>query len=62
MEEIRLPKGVERKHVKGRTYYYWNPYRGTNREGERIALPRDVKSAAFWREIERLSQTGRLAI
>ena len=56
-EKITLPKGVERKRVKGQTYYYWNPHRGTSREGKRVSLPRDIESVAFWREIERLTQT-----
>ena len=33
---MRLPKGVERVRARGRTYYYWNPGRGTDREGDRI--------------------------
>jgi hypothetical protein len=49
-----LPKGVERVRAKGRTYYYWNPGRGTEREGERIPLPSaDSQPVAFWREVER---------
>ena len=36
---MQLPEGVERVRAKGRTYYYWNPHRGTAREGERIRLP-----------------------
>ena len=36
---MRLPKGVERVRARGRTYYYWNPGRGTDRESERIPLP-----------------------
>jgi integrase len=54
--EISLPKGVERKRVKGRIYYYWTPHRGTDREGKRIPLP-PIETAAFWRELERLQQT-----
>jgi len=37
---VRLPKGVERVCARGRTYYYWNPGRGTDREGDRVSLPR----------------------
>jgi hypothetical protein len=40
---VTLPEGVEKKTVRKRgkiyTYYYWNPGRGTDREGERIKLP-----------------------
>ena len=56
-EKIKLPTGVERKWVKGRPYYYWNPHRGTSREGKRVRLPSDIGSEAFWREIKRLTQT-----
>lgn len=56
---MTLPEGVEKKIVrknsgKAYTHYYWNPGRGTDREGERIKLPNaDTKPAAFWREVER---------
>ena len=51
---VRLPKGVERVRARGRTYYYWNPGRGTARQSERIALPNaDLRPADFWREVER---------
>jgi hypothetical protein len=56
-EKLTLPKGVERKRVKGRTYYYWNPHRGTSREGKRVRLPSAADPISFWREIERLTQT-----
>jgi hypothetical protein len=41
---VTLPEGVEKtsvskKNGKVYTYYYWNPGRGTDREGERIKLP-----------------------
>ena len=50
---VRLPKGVERVCARGRTYYYWNPGRGTERENERIPLPNaDDRPADFWREVE----------
>jgi hypothetical protein len=51
---VRLPKDVERVRARGRTYYYWNPGRGTDREGDRIPLPNaDVHPVDFWREVER---------
>lgn len=40
-----LPKGVERVRAKGRTYYYWNPHRGTDREGGRVKLEGDPFAA-----------------
>jgi integrase len=51
---VPLPKGVEKVRAKGRTYYYWNPGRNTEKEGERIPLPNaDTDPAAFWREVGR---------
>jgi hypothetical protein len=48
-----LPRGVEKTIAKGRTYYYWNPGRGTAREGGRIKLPNaETEPAAFWKELE----------
>jgi hypothetical protein len=54
--EIDLPKGVERKFVKGRAYLYFTPNRGTPNEGERIRLPA-FESPAFWLELDRLTKT-----
>lgn len=53
-----LPEGVERSVKKSGskvyTYYYWNPHRGTDREGDRILLPNaDTNPEAFWREVKR---------
>jgi hypothetical protein len=56
---VTLPEGVEKKVVrkpsgKNYTYYYWNPGRNTDREGERIKLPNaDTQTARFWAEVER---------
>jgi integrase len=56
---VTLPEGVEKATVrkksgKAYTYYYWNPGRGTDRQGERIKLPNaDTNPRAFWTEIER---------
>jgi hypothetical protein len=51
---VQLPEGVEKVRAKGRTYYYWNPHRGTSRQGERIRLPNaDSDPIAFWREVKR---------
>jgi integrase len=56
---VTLPKGVERTTVRKRNgkvyiYYYWNPGRGTDREGERTKLPNaDTEPKAFWVEVER---------
>jgi integrase len=56
---VTLPEGVEKTTVrksngKVYTYYYWNPGRGTDREGDRIKLPNaDTEPKAFWAELER---------
>jgi integrase len=56
---VALPEGVEKvtvhkKSGKSYTYYYWNPGRGTDREGERIKLPNaDTQPKVFWAEVER---------
>jgi hypothetical protein len=48
-----LPRGVEKTTAKGRTYFYWNPGRGTARESKRIKLPNaETEPAAFWKELE----------
>src|SRR5262245_14024528 len=50
-----MPEGVEISRAKGKTYHYWNPGRGTAREGERIPLPDPHRHLiAFKREIARL--------
>ena len=57
-DDIRLPKGVERTTAKGHIYYYWNPGRKTDREGERLRLPNPKSDpVGFWREIERRQRT-----
>jgi integrase len=56
---VTLPRGVEKsvkrkKNGKIYTYYYWNPGRGTDREGDRIELPNaDKNPEGFWREVKR---------
>jgi hypothetical protein len=50
---VTLPEGVEIAIAKGRTYYYWNPHRGTLREGDRIKLPNlESDPAAFFKELK----------
>ena len=49
-----LPEGVERVRSRGHTYYYWNPGRGTARQGTRVRLPDAIaRPEAFFREVER---------
>jgi hypothetical protein len=48
---------VEHVRARGRSYYYWNPGRGTGRQGARIPLPDpDKNPTAFFREVEMLSK------
>jgi hypothetical protein len=50
---VTLPKGVEKVTAKGRTYFYWNPGRGSARQGKRIKLPNpEIEPGAFWKELE----------
>jgi integrase len=55
---VKLPEGVGKVRAKGRTYYYWNPGRKTDREGERVRLHGDPSAPAnspefrrFWTEL-----------
>jgi hypothetical protein len=55
---VTLPEGVEKKFVRKRgkkySYYYWNPGRNTDREGDRIPLPNaETQPARFWAEVQR---------
>lgn len=60
---VPLPEGVERVIARGRTYYYWNPGRGTAKQGPRLRLPDAVlRPAAFYREIEGLKGEGEKSI
>lgn len=55
-----LPKGVEKTTAKGRAYFYWNPGRGTAREGKRIKLPNaEAEPVAFWKELELYIKAGK---
>jgi hypothetical protein len=59
---VQLPEGVEKVTVKKKsgktyTYYYWNPGRGTDREGDRVKLPDPERfSKSFWGNIDRLQK------
>ena len=35
----KLPLHVHAVKARGKDYYYYHPYRGTSREGERVSLP-----------------------
>jgi len=45
---LELPPHVRRIVAKGRAYFYFQRGRGTKVEGERIPLPRNLHSIAFW--------------
>lgn len=50
-----LPQGVHAVPAAGgRTYYYWQPGRGTARARERISLGSDARSPEFWRKLNEL--------
>jgi hypothetical protein len=59
---VTLPEGVEKsvkKKKNGKTYvyFYWNPGRGTKRQGDRIKLPNPEKNlTAFSQELDRLQK------
>ena len=50
----RLPLHVHAVKARGKEYYYYHPYRGTSREGQRVSLPGDpfdargIPNAAWW--------------
>jgi integrase len=48
---VNLPKGVHRVVARGREYFYYQPGRGTDHAGPRIALPNDPHSPEFWNAI-----------
>jgi hypothetical protein len=45
---VELPPHVRRVVAKGREYFYFQRNRGTKLEGERVPLPADLHSIAFW--------------
>ncbi|MBA3752660.1 MAG: hypothetical protein H0X01_00595 [Nitrospira sp.] len=50
-----LPKHIHVvKWKSGTVAYYWQPHRGTAREGARVRLPDDPASAAFWLVVKAL--------
>ncbi len=58
---MTLPKGVEKVTAKGRTYFYWNPGRGSARQGKRIKLPNpEIEPRAFWNELELYINSAKL--
>lgn len=48
---MQLPRGVHPVNSRGRTYYYFQEGRGTDRAGPRIRLPDDPRSPEFWQAI-----------
>lgn len=54
---IDLPPHVHRVVAKGKEYYFYQPFRGTKRQGERASLPRDPQSVEFWDALRKLAGT-----
>lgn len=54
---VQLPPHVHAVTAKSKTYYFYQPFRGTARQGERVALPRDPQSVEFWDAVRRLAGT-----
>jgi integrase len=52
-----LPPYVHCVRAKGRLYYFYQPFRGTARQGERVSLPRDAQSVEFWDALRKLAGT-----
>lgn len=40
---------------KGKAYYFYQPFRGTAKQGERVALPRDTRAPEFWERLRQLA-------
>ncbi|BBD37017.1 integrase [Aminobacter sp. Y103A] len=52
-----LPPHVHRVTAKGKTYFFYQPFRGTPREGARVPLPQDNQSVEFWDKLRQLAGT-----
>ena len=52
---VDLPPHVHRVVAKGKLYYFYQPFRGTAREGERVELPADAQSVEFWDKLRQLA-------
>ncbi len=51
---IELPPFIHVVRSKGKTYYYYQPHRGTAKSGKRIRIPHEPTSGEFWLFITRL--------
>ncbi len=54
---VELPRHVHRVKAKGKLYYFYQAHRGTDRQGPRIALPRDPTTAEFWDALRKVAGT-----
>ena len=52
-----LPPHVHCVKAKGKLYYFYQPFRGTPRQGNRVALPRDTQTVEFWDALRKLAGT-----
>lgn len=52
---LDLPPHVHAVPSKGRTYYYFQPNRGTAYAGQRVSLGSDPADPDFWKNIRRLT-------
>lgn len=55
-----LPKHVHAVTSRGRTYFYYQEGRGTERAGDRVRLPNDPQSPDFWIEVRKAQGIGGL--
>ncbi|MBB1093882.1 integrase [Rhodopseudomonas palustris] len=55
---VKLPKGVHRVVSRGREYYYFQSGRGTDHQGDRVPLPNDPHTPAFWNAIRQAQGVG----
>ncbi|WP_068316526.1 tyrosine-type recombinase/integrase [Polycladidibacter hongkongensis] len=53
---VELPPFVHQVKSKGRTYYYFQPHRGTVKTGDRVRIPHQPQSPAFWSFLQKLQK------
>ena len=54
---VDLPRHTHKVVAKGTTYYFYQAYRGTARQGPRYALPRDPATPEFWDAVRKIAGT-----
>ncbi|MGH0004473.1 tyrosine-type recombinase/integrase [Pseudovibrio ascidiaceicola] len=53
---IELPPFIHVVRTKGKTYYYYQSHRGTIKSGDRVRIPHEPQSPAFWSFIQKLQK------